>query len=218
MITNRIYAADVSVLSDKELFYRLYREMPIYRQQKIDRYRFDKDKYLSLGAGVLLAKAFLDAGIPYSDIYCDNNGKPLHNGNICFNLSHSEELAVCAVSDKPVGIDAEKVRSFSESLAERVFTDKELDICSRYEDKERIYTRMWTAKESVMKKTGGGLSVGAKNISLDIIEERPVSASVSGIEGEFILHNFSDGDYEITVCSEYENSAQMVFFDLRNIL
>ena len=61
----RIYIADVSCLSDKKIFNELYLQVSQYRQAKIDRLCFMKDKKLSLGVGFLFKKACLDFDIAY---------------------------------------------------------------------------------------------------------------------------------------------------------
>lgn len=215
---NRIYAADVSVFSDRQLFDAVYARMPLYRQRKIDRFRFDKDKYLSLGAGALLLKALENADILYSRVFVSENGRPDVGEDFFFNLSHSGELAVCAVSDRRVGIDTEIVRGFSDALARRVFSEKEIAFCRSFDDTDRVYTRMWTAKESIMKKTGEGLSLGAENISLDTEGDRPVSASLIGTGDRFFLHNMSYEEYELTVCSEYGYFAEIEFCELKKMM
>ncbi|MBQ5310445.1 MAG: 4-phosphopantetheinyl transferase family protein [Oscillospiraceae bacterium] len=63
-----------------------------------------------------------------------------------------------------------------------------------------MHTRLWTAKESVMKFFGKGLSLGAENISLYTEDCRPVAAVCSG--KKLHLWNTSHEDYEITICSE----------------
>ena len=37
-------------------------------------------------------------------------GKPYVDGEIYFSLSHTDGLTVCAVSDKNIGVDAERIR------------------------------------------------------------------------------------------------------------
>ncbi len=46
-------------------------------------------------------------------------GKPyiLDYTNMHFNVSYSEEYVVCAVSDKPVGIDIQKISEYNPAVA-----------------------------------------------------------------------------------------------------
>ena len=53
-----------------------------------------------------------ELGLPYMpDIAREARGKPYFPSrpDICFNLSHSHGAAVCALHDRPVGIDVEKL-------------------------------------------------------------------------------------------------------------
>lgn len=87
------------------------------------------------------------------------NGKPYAVGEpFFFNLSHCDGLAVCAVStDRVVGVDVERIREYREPTAKRVMSDSEYANFLSSDDKDRMFFRMWTFKESVLKLTGEGL-------------------------------------------------------------
>ena len=74
-----------------------------------------------------------------------------------FNLSHSGEYALCALSDAPVGVDIEAVRPRKEGLPAYTFKGADYE---RYlalgGDWDAFYT-LWTEVESVIKYTGEGL-------------------------------------------------------------
>jgi len=88
-----------------------------------------------------------------------NDGKPvfLQCPDCHFNLSHSGEMVLCALSDHPVGVDIEIVCSRKPEFPAYVFKGAEYD---RYlalgGDWEAFYT-LWTEKESIIKYTGEGL-------------------------------------------------------------
>ena len=77
------------------------------------------------------------------------NGKPYTEG-IEFSLSHTDGITVCAVSDKPVGADCEKVRSINNKgkIASRFLNETAENIS----DKE--FFQKWTAFESRVKYFG----------------------------------------------------------------
>ena len=72
-------------------------------------------------------------------------GKPFFptRPDICFNLSHSHGAAVCAIYDRPIGVDIEKVRPAPKRLA------------GTMEDRE--FFRLWTQKEATVKQMGKGV-------------------------------------------------------------
>ena len=152
---------DVSELNTPALFEKGLSALPWQaRRERILSIRFQEDKLLHLGAGLLAAHALRKAGA--SDLTQDyhENQKPFlaaHPG-IHFNLSHSGTLAVCAVSDAPVGVDVERERAVNWSLARRFFHPAELAWLERSADPDRDFTRLWTRKESYIKMTGKGLA------------------------------------------------------------
>ncbi|MBQ5310444.1 MAG: hypothetical protein ILP19_00155 [Oscillospiraceae bacterium] len=118
----RIYAADVTVLSDTRIYESLYKSLPQSRRDKADRYRFASDRYLSLGAGALLKTALESIALDIADVNTDEIGRPYIDGAY-FSLSHSGKYALCALSDSCIGADTEQVREFGDTLARRVFSD-----------------------------------------------------------------------------------------------
>ena len=87
------------------------------------------------------------------------NGKPYFpdHPERHFNLSHSGSLALCALSDAPVGVDIELIRPRRETLPAYVFKGEDYE---RYlalgGDWDAFYT-LWTEVESIIKYTGQGL-------------------------------------------------------------
>lgn len=83
---------------------------------------------------------------------CRNEyGKPYAEGNeIFFNISHSGDICAIAVSDNPVGVDAEKTCGKERGAVLSRLTAREK---SETED-ERGFLRNWTAKEAYVKLKG----------------------------------------------------------------
>jgi 4'-phosphopantetheinyl transferase len=97
-------------------------------------------------------------------------GKPeLANSNLRFNLAHSNDLAVYAVTrDGEVGIDVEAIRPLPdlEDLACRYFSPREADRLLRLPAAERAvaFFHCWVRKEAYLKGLGQGLSVPADQV------------------------------------------------------
>ncbi len=158
-----VYLADTAPLRDPAVFAALLSCVSEERRRKVERLRFPQGRYLSLGAEYLLMRACCDMGIEYTGLQLQTGGrgKPdfadllLH-----FNLSHSCEAVMCAVSRLPVGCDIEAVRSYDPSLAKRFFHPEEslfLENASP-EKQPELFTRLWTRRESFIKCTGDGFS------------------------------------------------------------
>lgn len=107
------------------------------------------------------------------------NGKPFLDETLHFNLSHSDGLAVLAISAcGPVGIDLEFIdrRVDISGLVRSCFTKEEEESILALplpEQATRFFT-YWTAKEARMKLTGEGMLLPPRQIVLDIRDGVPV--------------------------------------------
>lgn len=91
------------------------------------------------------------------------HGKPyLTNAPVHFNLSHSGDFVLCAVDDRPIGVDIEAVRPISPKLIDRVCNDEERAFVG---GDERRFLQIWTAKEAIVKRSGVGLHGDLRKIS-----------------------------------------------------
>ena len=98
--------------------------LPGKRQEEILRRQRPKDRERSLSGGDTRPRhAGTGAALPLRDVpICrETHGKPVLKDctNLFFNISHSGDYAVCAVSKQPVGIDIERIRRTSRTLRAR---------------------------------------------------------------------------------------------------
>jgi 4'-phosphopantetheinyl transferase len=89
-----------------------------------------------------------------------------------FNLSHSEELGLLAVTrDRSVGVDVEHVRDLPDaiSIADTHFTTAEAKRLRSLPPPERraAFFRYWTRKEAVIKAGGEGLGRALDSFDVD---------------------------------------------------
>ena len=103
------------------------------RRERIARMKNDTAKTASLLSALLVRMAVSErTGVPASELVfsAHEGGKPHCVGVPCeFSLSHTSGMIVCAVSDEPVGIDAELLRPAPMRVARR-FTDAEREYIS----------------------------------------------------------------------------------------
>lgn len=94
------------------------------------------------------------------------HGKPSIVGHpeIFFNMSHCREAAICVLSDVPVGVDVESIRSYSESLARYTMSDAEMELIEKAERPDVEFIRLWTLKEAVLKRSGEGIRNDMKHV------------------------------------------------------
>ena len=183
-----LYCCDVSKLTDEE-FLRMYQLSDKQRQEKADRLKHLPSKKLSLAAGMLARVSIAQKlNLRPEDISFRNHkgGKPYAEGlDIHFSLSHSGNLAVCAISDKPVGIDVEQTKKANFNVARRCFTKAELQyVLSRKEKSQQRFFEVWTKKEAYVKLLGTGIQdflkfnvVGNKTIDTIFYQNYTVSVA-----------------------------------------
>ena len=96
----------------------------------------------------------------------NEHGKPSIVGHpeIFFNLSHCKEAAICAISDQPIGVDVESVRTLKDSLVRYTMNDAEISEIEASEDQAVAFIRLWTMKEAALKLEGTGISKDMKEV------------------------------------------------------
>ena len=166
----RVYIEDISTIDSEAKYNAYFEELPKYRQDKVNKYKNEKDKYLSILAGKLLFEGLkslkLDKYI--NKIIEDENGKPYIPENpIYFSISHRGTKAMVVISNTLVGCDIQFMKEDAISLADRYFTKEEIDEINASDDKVSTFYKLWTLKECYMKASGKGLALGLKNIDTD---------------------------------------------------
>jgi len=166
-------------------------EISAQRREQALRFKHELGQRLCVLAYQLLKQGLSEVyGIKENPIFIYNeHGKPSIEGHpeICFNLSHCKEAAICAVSDRPIGVDVESVRSFNDSLVHYTMNDAEIREIEAAEDRAVAFIRLWTQKEAALKLTGTGISKDMKQVLLQ-----------EGLHFETITH--SQRRYVYSIC------------------
>ena len=111
------------------------------------------------------------------------HGKPCLKGAhaLRFNWSHSGDRAVVALAhDVDLGVDIEQAREGVHvlELAQRFFAPAEANALAACDEAERdrLFLRLWCAKEAVLKALGRGLAFGLERVEFALSAEgwRPV--------------------------------------------
>lgn len=137
---------------------------------RAERFRFprDRDRFIvSRGTLRTLLGRYLNTSPDRVQFRYGDKGKPalaepLASIGLEFNLSHSEDLMVCAIAhQQPIGIDLEYLRPIAdlENLTQRFFTPREHAAIHALEGDRclRSFFQHWTCKEAVLKAAGNGL-------------------------------------------------------------
>lgn len=191
--------------------------LPRSRAAKASSYIRAKDRLLSLGAGLLLKGALDSVGTSEDELSYTPHGKPyLPSGTLFFNLSHSESTVALALSESEVGCDAEHITQFDPDLKRRVFTSGELRYAAlQGEEDDRVFTRLWCMKESVMKYFGVGLSIDPLCLHIDPYSSKPVSFGSYKVS-DLNVHTYELGGCMAAVCTKEKRftERQLTLFDL----
>lgn len=128
--------------------------------------------------------------------------------DVHFNLSHSGELALCAFSDRPVGVDIEQVRPHRDGLPRYVLSDREYRWFLARGGGWELLCRLWTRKESWVKRTGGSIA-GPSRICPPLPGERT--------EG-LLLQDFAGEGWRAAVCAAEEDECTLQWRDFGTYL
>lgn len=156
---------------------------------RADRFHRDRDRrrytvargMLRTLLGEVLGKGPSALGFRYGP-----QGKPSVPGDpVHFNLAHSHERAVLAVSSTgPIGIDLEHwhgLRDF-DGIVGRFFTEGERQVYGGLPEslRQEAFFRGWTGKEAYLKATGLGLAGPLESVEVEIDPRRPAALRLLG--------------------------------------
>lgn len=219
-----LYAASVAPLADAERYAAAYAEVSSARREKTNRFRFEKDRCLSLGAELLLRHALRAEGLDKIPMVFAHGaqGKPyFKDSGVFFNLSHSGEYVVCALAPFEVGCDVEQITPIDLNIARRFFFRSEYDDIAAQEAEEArsdLFFRYWTLKESFMKVTGLGMKLPLD--AFEIVRGAEIAVRQSVDERQYSFAEF-DGlsGYHCALCAAGDcRGAAAHIVDLKQLL
>lgn len=178
----------------KNFFY----EIPMYKQEKIKKYKSEKEIKMSI-IGEILLKELLKKhyNLDYNKLNfkTNKNGKPfIANSNVFFNISHSKEFIIVAVSNNPVGVDIEKKRKISNNMVKYITNESEKNYILFSDDFLNTFFKIYVLKEAYIKMFGLNINC-IKNIHININNNK-FSFNDKNIKARLI--NLID-DYEIAI-------------------
>ena len=209
-----IYAVDITNLPDPLETPEIMGRLPQIRKQKILKCKQPEARKQSLGAGLLLGYLLKELGLRDSEIKFGPNGKPEMEG-IYFNLSHSKNMVICAVGEKTVGCDIEQICKVPEKVANRFFSETEIEYLSKFkgQEKSKQFYRLWTMKESYIKMTGEGMRLPLE--SFEVIFEEGIHIYREGEKQDCFVKEYQlcqedQLPYYISVCAEEKEFAEQI--------
>ena len=218
----RVYWTEVFPLCDDAVFEACRQRLPRHRLQKLKKLKNREDQNLSVASWVVLQKAL--EGFPFysgdENITIQKNGKIsfADSPHVHFNISHSGDVAMCAVSGCPVGVDVQVERDFNEDICYRYFLPREADYVLDETDpckKKDNFFRIWTLKEAYAKMTGGGLGEFRK-FEIDMSRDICAVSDDSACDGFFEM--FDIPGYKAAVCISQTDDIEFKKINIANCL
>jgi len=160
-----------SLFSDngKKIPPELFAGIPEKARRQILKYRNIEDQKACLTGKLLLQKGISYLGVHGSyDLdtisYTHYNKPYFSNGQLHFNISHSHNCVVCAISlNCPLGIDVEHIRPIEIQDFTGYMAPAELALINGSPTPVAAFYRYWTQKECVIKADGKGLGIPLKD-------------------------------------------------------
>lgn len=166
VIIYTIYLPDfINLKSDLEAFLNC-KELDRAKRfhKELDRNRFII--YRSILKFVLAAHTKLEVKNIYLDYHLNKKPYLASHPWLHFNISHSEDFAVIAISRSKVGIDIEHISedfNFT-SLLPVIFNAYEISMIQNTVNKKYTFYTLWTRKEAFVKALGKGIDDNFKYI------------------------------------------------------
>ena len=190
------------------------------RKAKIEKMKHEEDKQLSACVELLLIYALkkLDPEVSLPlQITEEESGNLLLDTPVAgheklfFNMSHSKDYAVCAVSDSQLGVDIECVKTKDVAHMDRILHETEnkiMGFITNSEEKKKYFYECWVTKESYLKNLGCGLTVRPRSFYVD---EDTLETEETGLLKRYVhvykaneIKNADwhfDASYRMAICS-----------------
>lgn len=201
---DKLYFLQLDETIDENIFNQLFTFLSEGKQKQIKHFRVDIDKKLCMYSELLIkiiASQALDIEIKDILIEKERYGKPYLKGykNFHFNISHTRNAIIVAVSRTSVGVDIEKIRKAETKIAKRFFTQTEQSYVSEFAEKvDKRFYEIWTKKEAHIKYIGEGLKIPLR--SFDVFNKR-ISKQIQ---------TFIKEGYIISICNKYSKDYEVV--------
>jgi len=206
MCKNFIYVSKVDFSLPQDFYNRLLQIISIENRERCGRFMFIEDSLRTLYGELVLRHALVQHfSFKNEDIQIlrDESGKPYLKGfPVHFNISHSGDFVVCAISEQPVGIDIEKIKTVDLKLAKRYFCQYECRDLFAQDESNRLdyFFLLWTLKESYLKWLGSGMSIPLDSFSFKIEDNNISMIDTCRIAKPFFRQYPMDG-YKLSLCS-----------------
>ena len=211
-MTIRVYHTQFSAPLPDAQWRRLFDPLPCFIQEQIARYQRWQDQTACLLGKRLLLSALVEHGCSedcLGGLQFNQYGRPYIDWPGDFNLSHSGEIAVCAISKgSRLGIDVEFNRPIDLKDFRQYMSPFEWDNINHAPEPLTRFYDYWTAKESVIKADGRGLSA-----PLDEAKVQQSQAALSGTTWRLYPLHLADRHTCSLACDLPQADVRLTYID-----
>ena len=147
---------------DGDALQRALAFLPQWRRKRALAYKHPQGQMLSALAYVELCRALALRGerVEKPHFECNAHGKPtlIECPDLHFSMSHCSQAVGCLVSDRPCGLDIERIRPLKPNLISRTMNNQEEKQIMASACPEMEFISLWTRKEAVFKLLGTGIT------------------------------------------------------------
>jgi len=169
--------------------------LPSSMKDDIKKFHKWEDSLSSLYGKLLLQEGFIKFGnnATLNDLQYSPHNKPyLSDESLSFNISHSGNFVVCAMSDEvdSIGVDVEKIKKVDINDFQQIWTEGEWDLLMKNDI--HLFYEYWTRKEAVIKADGKGMTLELDKIDVrnSIVElnDKLYFLKSLDIHANYVLH------------------------------
>lgn len=178
-------------------------------EQRIHKRKAEKE----YGRKLLKYAMFSEYGMQeLPDLLYGSHGKPYFSAKDqpCFNLCHTNHQIWLATGTEEVGIDVEEIRQVPVHLVKRVLSaeeKKQYDACLSEAEKDCLFFRFWTLKESFLKALGLGLTVSPDSISFEWDENQQIICHQTISDENWHFSQIRQNRTIVSVCAKSEKDV-----------
>ena len=143
------------------------RLLPLVSQQRREqalRYQHTFGQFACLQSYLMLSQLLAEWGRahhtplhPTPTFLYNDYGAPYIEGGPYFSISHCKTAIAVAVSENPIGIDIEAIRTFKPELMRKTMSPAEQQRITSSATPDQEFIRLWTQKEALLKLQGTGI-------------------------------------------------------------
>ena len=172
------------------------RLLPLVSEQRREqalRYKHIFGQYCCLKSWLMLMEVIEDRRLKIEDFQYNEHGKPYWENGPYFSISHCKQGIAVAIDDQPIGIDIEGIRHADADLIARTMNAIEksgVESQKSREERDRMFTRLWTQKEAVVKAQGVGIQSFEQ---LQHIMSKSRDLEISTFEKDKYIYSIANG-------------------------